>query len=140
MGNGEDRRESRERQEGRASFGESSGAARVPESKQGLVGLCRHHLSTGRIPHLNGTSCIKGRHTRPQVPVCSIAPHQRASRASLPRGREPGHLSLPRLGGLTGGIHVCASRAKVGRRAVGSRREGSGLSICQQRGKELVGV
>lgn len=45
MGNREDGRESWERREGRASLGESSGAARVPESKQGLVRLCRHHPS-----------------------------------------------------------------------------------------------
>lgn len=58
------------------------------KGKQEMARPCRHHLPTSRIPHLNGTWCIKSRHARPRVPVCLIAPHQRVSRASLPRGRD----------------------------------------------------
>lgn len=59
------------------------------QDKQDMARLCRHHPPTGHIPHRNGTWCIKGRHAWPWVPVCHITPHQRVSRASLPRRREP---------------------------------------------------
>lgn len=109
------------------------------KGKEDMAGPCCHHLPTGRIPHLNGTRYIKGRHARPWVPVCCTTPRRgSAERASHGPG-SPAHPSLPRPAGLTGSFHVCASRAAGGGRAVGSQTEGFG-TVCLSAGREELQV
>lgn len=69
--------------------------------------------------------------------AASLCTRGSAARSSRRPG-SPARPSLPGLGGLTSSIHVCALRAAVGGRAVGSQTEASGLSDCQQTGRNQV--
>lgn len=73
------------------------------------------------------------------APGASV-PHHSApmGQASVPpTGRSPARHSLLRLGGLTGGVHVCAPRAVLGGRPCGSQGGVLSLSTCQQGRREL---
>lgn len=98
--------------------------------------LCRHHLPAGRIPHLNGTLCVKCRHAGPWVPVCPSLLTKGSAEHSSHR-QEALHAPLFRAWeAWTGGTRIRAPGLgwKGGQWRA---REGSGLVVCRQRGKEL---
>lgn len=129
VGSGEDRREeSWTKQEGsRQSTPEAPHprAARAPEEQAGrgeaMLPPPAHKPNSS--PEWN---VVSERQARPG-PGAGLPRHSMPEgQASVPpTGRSPACLSLLRLGGLTGGVHVCAPRAMVGGRAFGSQRGGS---------------